>query len=218
MNQSCETFREQIVRGLVDDLDGAERRALEEHLAACPDCLRERGEMRDAIDALRLLRDERPPRHFFVQPRHDRSFRALPLVWKTTLAAAILLVIVAAGLLIAQVHVRAENGVVMVSLGQPPEERWIEPLRESIVRAAVDSAREEDREMAMRVGDEIFKLREDVEGALILVRDEIERRRLEDLGAVRDSFDLAAAYDRRQDERTEAIVAAVNAMGRWDRP
>ncbi|MDX1388216.1 MAG: hypothetical protein R3344_03450 [Acidobacteriota bacterium] len=218
MNDGCEVFRERIARGLIEDLDGAEREALDDHLADCSECSREHREMHKTIDALRLLKDETPGRHFFVHPEPARSFGAFPPVWKAALAASILLLAAAVGLLVTRVHVRTENGVLMMSVGGTPEERWLRPLEESIVRTAVEAAREADREMAVRVGHEIMQFQDEVEGALIQVRDELYLQRREDLGLVRDHLDLVAAYDRRQDERTDEIVAAVNAMGRWDRP
>ena len=185
MNDRCENFREQIARGLIDDLDGAERKALDDHLADCSDCSRECREMQETIDALRLLRDEAPRKHFFVHPEQaagaGRSFQALPPVWKATLAAAILLLVVAVGLLVARVHVRTENGVLMMSVGQTPEERWLQPLRESIVRTALKAAREEDRAIAVRVGREIMRFQTEVERVLVQVQDEMGLRRIEDL-------------------------------------
>jgi anti-sigma factor RsiW len=158
MNDPCESFRERIAQDLVDELDAVERDELETHLAGCRECAREREELKATVGTLRSLHDERPPRHFFVHSEERRgplrSFSTLPPAWKGALAASLILLVAAAGLLIVGTHVRVEHGVLMVSVGQTPAERWIEPLKTEILSAAVERSSENDRVWIERVRGE----------------------------------------------------------------
>jgi len=143
---------------VVDELTAVERDELSIHLSGCAECAREREDLEATVGTLRSQRDERPPRHFFVHPEERRgplrSFSALPAVWKGVLAAVLVLFVVATGLLVARTHVRVEHGVLMVSVGQTPEERWTEPLKTEILQAAADLSSENDREWIERVRGE----------------------------------------------------------------
>jgi hypothetical protein len=254
MNDTCETFRERIAQDLVNELTTDERKRLEAHLAGCAECAREREELTATVGTLRSLGDERTPRHFFVYPEERRgalrSFSMLPTAWKGALAAALVLLVVAAGLLVARTHVRVGHGVLMVSVGATPEERWTEPLKTEILQAAVDRSYESDREWTERLRTELIEtlaahdlerrrildsaleqldtragemlasshlaLQQELNRGLIRVRTDVEYQRREDLGLLRDHFDRFAENDLRQEERTEAILAAVVEMSGWD--
>jgi hypothetical protein len=83
MMSQCSEYQNKIARSLLGDLNAAEQRELEQHLATCPHCRSEQAEYAEILGELKLAGDEPIPRHFFVHPlEEDVSFWKLFLHMK----------------------------------------------------------------------------------------------------------------------------------------
>ena len=89
------------------------------------------------------------PRHFFVDHSEERIgpwqlFLRLSPLSRAFFATAALAIIVLAGLSMAQLRVRSQNGVFMMSFGASPEQRLAESWKGEFLRAAAEGYRSED--------------------------------------------------------------------------
>jgi hypothetical protein len=132
MTKPCDDFRQQIAKDLLDDLSPQDRDALENHLAKCPACALEKELMTATVRQLRSPLDVSVPRHFFVYPEARqftpwRMFRQMSFTWRFATAAVALLLMAGAGLMIARLQIRAQDGVYSVSFGKMPMDRSATP-------------------------------------------------------------------------------------------
>jgi hypothetical protein len=71
MTSQCNEYQNKIARSLFGDLNTAEQRELEQHLATCPHCRSEQADYAEIPGKLKLAGDEPVPRHFFVHPLEE---------------------------------------------------------------------------------------------------------------------------------------------------
>jgi hypothetical protein len=72
MKSQCSEYQKRIARSLLGDLNPAEQKELEQHLAGCPQCRSEQADYAKTLDELKQAGDEPVPRHFFVHPIEER--------------------------------------------------------------------------------------------------------------------------------------------------
>jgi Putative zinc-finger len=156
MTKSCDDFRQQIAKDLLDDLSPQDRDALENHLAKCPACALEKELMTATVRQLRSPLDVSVPRHFFVYPAARqftpwRMFQQMSSMWRFATAAVALLLMAGAGLMIARLQVRAQGGVYSVSFGKmpmdhsatPPTVANVDALKQELLTAVEEKLRTE---------------------------------------------------------------------------
>ncbi len=86
---------EELSSYLDQQLPDDRRRELEEHLHGCETCRRRLDALRQAVNAVRALPMESPPRAFPLPVRRAPAARWAPLAWAGGVAAAALLVVTA---------------------------------------------------------------------------------------------------------------------------
>jgi len=124
MKSTCEEARNWVPRALMSDLEPAEERALNEHLAQCATCSGEQRLYSDTLSQVRAVSDSPVPRHFFVYPDERGSsvrefLRGLTPGWKLASSLAVVTVAVFAILMAARFQFRAEQGIYSFSFGRP---------------------------------------------------------------------------------------------------
>jgi hypothetical protein len=72
MTSQCSEYQKNIARSLLGELNAAEQRELEQHVATCPQCRAEQADYAEILGKLKLAADEPVPRHFFVHPFEER--------------------------------------------------------------------------------------------------------------------------------------------------
>lgn len=78
MTSQCSEYEKKIAEFLLGDLNPAEQKELEQHLATCPRCRSEQAKYAETLGQLKVAEDEQVPRHFFVYPNEEAlGFRQL---------------------------------------------------------------------------------------------------------------------------------------------
>lgn len=154
MNRKCEYFRDLIKDDLAGELPQNNRSELNEHLAACLDCSREKAELAEVLGLLGSFEDHPVPGHFFVheQPRMSVTQLVRNLSpgtrWAAAVVAAVLVFMF--GLVLLNTHIQFRGNAVMVSFGNPGNLDSEQEMKDQIV-SAIKDAREEDRLIISRI-------------------------------------------------------------------
>ncbi len=126
MKANCQTYQEWIAPALMDELEPARQRDLEDHIADCADCRRERDQLAHTLDLMKGAGEEDVPHHFFVEPPAVsmspwRMFKSLPALWRTALATSAALLLVSGALSISSFQMRVQEGAVVAGFGELPD-------------------------------------------------------------------------------------------------
>jgi len=122
MGTGCDHFRSLIPRAMLADLDPAEQRELDLHLAECAPCAGERELYAQTLGRMRSLEDVPVPRHFLVYPEQRQSnpwrlFRSLTPVWQGSLAAGILILFLVSAAAATRIQVGTRDGALVLAFG-----------------------------------------------------------------------------------------------------
>lgn len=144
MSTGCDHFLNQIPRGILADLEPSDQQALDQHLRECASCSREKEQYEHTLGSLRAHGDDPVPRHFLVYPEERRTnpwrlFRALPLAWQGSVAAAAAVLLLFSATAAAKLQVRSEDGVYMLSFGKAPQVRKAPVNSPAIDTAALEA-------------------------------------------------------------------------------
>ncbi|MDA2927475.1 zf-HC2 domain-containing protein [Acidobacteria bacterium AH-259-G07] len=201
MSKKCADYREQIALLMMEGLDPDEQRSVEDHLAECPVCARERGLYEATLREMGSLENVPVPRHFFVYPQSERNlwqvFLELPLMRRLAMVGGLGLLMLVVGLLVANLRVRVEEGAVVVSLGAAPENVVgprvsTDQLKAEIVQS-IEAAQQQQEERWLAILHAELKIvaagfsseqQHLLDVALIDLEERLERRSFRDLAAV----------------------------------
>lgn len=170
MIMNCSEFRDQIPKDLLGDLGASEKQLLEEHLAECRSCARERTHCVEAIQQLRSVTDVSTPRHFFVYSEENRSniwqlFWQISPAWRAVAVGLMLVMAALSAFSVANLHVRAEGSSLTLRFGraaQPPAPRPtpavdVAALKTELTRFIEVERRRENLELMRTVRSELEK-------------------------------------------------------------
>jgi hypothetical protein len=137
MKSECSEYQKKIAGFFLGDLGEADRKALEEHLAACPSCRSEHAGYAEAIELLRSAGDETVPRHFFVHGEEQvrnpwQLFCRMRPAWRAAMAAVAALFLVICAAAASRIQIRSGSSGWAVSFGGVD----IEALKADILKAA----------------------------------------------------------------------------------
>ncbi len=186
MSSDCEYFRSRLAKTLFEPTDKAEKRALESHLRECPDCRDELEATRRTVQTLKGWEDQPVPRHFFVyqpEPRWGRGWGA----WGWGALATAALVLLATGIVLSQIQVRIEPGVLTIGWQQLPAQQPVwdpEELKTEVMELVDQRLQEQDRQwqshlqaVSDRVGEESSSRERQLRGSIA----DLERRQAQQL-------------------------------------
>ncbi len=144
MSTGCDQFRSRIPRALLADLDPAEQKSLENHLAECAPCARERELYVQTLGSLRSLEDVPAPRHFLVHPQEHRAnpwslFRSLAPAWQVSVAACVLLLVSLSAVAASRLQARMDDGALTLGFGRIPPARAIQAPVPAVDTAALEA-------------------------------------------------------------------------------
>lgn len=198
MNAECKKYREQIAKGLFEDLEPAQTEAVEAHLRHCSDCAEQRILLLSTLSELRSLEEAPPPRHFYVYEDRGRSafwnlFRQTSLLWRAVAGATLAVLLLLGGAAASNLQMRVDEGVVTLGFGKLSTQPEINPeqLKAEVLRAAQNQLLESRGEWMAQVRQEISQseiaLTQKQQDRLKLALDRMEGRfndRIADEGAI----------------------------------
>jgi len=143
MKSECSEYQKEIAGSFLGDLSETERKELEEHVAACPQCRSEQAGYAEALELLKSAGDETVPHHFFVHrveqiPNPWQLFCRMKPVWQTATAAVAVLLLMVSVAALSRVQIRFSSGGWAMSFGGTD----IEALRAGILKAAEAKSRQ----------------------------------------------------------------------------
>jgi anti-sigma factor RsiW len=233
MQPECDDYRKKIAKSILGDLSEAETRALEQHLASCPQCQSEKESYARTLGMIQSIDDEPVPRHFFIQPEEQTVnpwalFRLLKPRWQAITAAfAGLFLLAGIGGILGYSRGRIDVAGLKKDFLQAAEEQsrrttitYMQEVRAEIARSRTDLTQQQraeltaaldriDSRMNGRINQAENRVRNDALNMAANVYQAVSQQRAQDLNLINLRFDGIETKSAIETRQTDAILTTL---------
>jgi hypothetical protein len=230
MKPECSEYQAKIARLLLGDITAEEKRALETHLAACPQCQAEQDSYARTLSLMQSVDNEPIPRHFFVQ-QQERAlnpwelFRLMRPGWQAiTAALAGLFLLAGIGGILGFTRGSVDAAALKKDFLQAAEEQnrraaegFLQEVRAEITRSRTDLTQQQKTELAAaldrmdsrmtgRLKLAETRVRDDAQQMAVEVYRAATEQRAHDLNLINLRFDGIETKNALETRQTDAIL------------